>query len=87
MNEIQHNTYHDLRTLRTDLDNLVLSLSKGIRENTVDGHDSVETLRVDVVTPATKIVSEYRFYYELVSTLSNCFLESECMNLRRLPLD
>ena len=61
LNEIQHSCYHDLRILRTDLENLVLNLNKTTRESTIDGQDNIENLRDDVVKPAIQIVTEYRY--------------------------
>ena len=48
------------RTTRTNLDELVLHLNKTIREFMNEGNEKVETLREDDVSPAVKIVSDYR---------------------------
>ena len=60
LNSTQHETYHTIRNIRTNMDEESISFNQEMREVTGEGHDKIRFLRTEEVAPAIKIVVDYR---------------------------
>ena len=60
LNTAQHTTYHEVQTIRVELDRELAKLNTNIRDFISDGYRDVENLRTDCVAHAVKIVSDYK---------------------------
>ena len=60
LNSTQHDTYHVIRGIRTNMDEDSVSFKQEIREVMGDGHDKIRFLRTEEVAPAMKIVIDFR---------------------------
>ena len=60
LNSTQHETYHQIRTIRTNMDEESISFNQEMREVTGEGHDKIRFLRTEEVAPAMKIVVDFR---------------------------
>ena len=60
LNSTQHETYHMVRSIRTNMDEESISFNQEMREVTGEGHDKIRFLRTEEVAPAIKIVLDFR---------------------------
>ena len=60
LNSTQHDTYHQVRSIRTNMDEESISFNQEMREVTGEGHDKIRFLRTEEVAPAMKIVLDFR---------------------------
>ena len=60
LNSTQHETYHLVRSIRTNMDEETINFNQEMREVTGEGHDKIRFLRTEEVAPAIKIVIDFR---------------------------
>ena len=60
LNSIQHDTYHSVRSIRTNMEEDSVTFRQEMREVTSEGQDKIRFLRTEEVAPAVKIVVDFR---------------------------
>ena len=60
LNSTQHDTYHMVRSIRTNMEEDSVRFRQEMREVTAEGHDKIRFLRTEDVAPAVKIVVDFR---------------------------